>query len=127
MYCPSEILFNEATPIALWIYSFHSSSHDNIVSEEAANRTASVQPIQPVLPFSTMDSASDSTSKALSSALPFTSGIHDSTEALPPLSHLKEIVIRRFIELKTILLVESRGFSLLEITHTTVRYHPLAG
>ena len=33
-----------------------------IVSEEAVNRTASVQPIQPVLPFSTMDNASDSTS-----------------------------------------------------------------
>ena len=127
MYCPSEILFNEATPIALWIYSFHSGSHDNIISEEAANGTASVQHIQPVLPFSTMDNASDSTSKALSSASPLTSGIHDSAEALPPLSHLKEIVIRRFIELKAILLVESRGISLLEITHTTVHYHPPAG
>ena len=93
MYCPNEILFNEATPTALWIYSFHSGSHDNIVSEEAANGTALVQPIQPVLPFSTMYNASDSTSKALSSASPLTSSIHDSAEALPPLSHLKEIVI----------------------------------
>ena len=109
------------------VYSFHSGSHDNIVSEEAANGTASVQPIQPVLLFSTMNNASDRTSKALSSASPLTGGIHDSAEALPPLSHLKEIVIRRFIELKAILLVESHGISVLEITHTTIHYHPLAG
>ena len=102
---------------------------------EAANGTALVQPIQPVLPSSSMDSALDSTSEGLplglSSASSLISGIHYSqpviNEALLPLSHLKEIVMHRFIELKAILLVESRGISLLEITHTTVHYHPPTG
>ena len=111
---------------ALWIYSFHSCSHDNIVSEEVANETASVQPMQPVLPSSMMDSTSDITCEVLSSVSPLTSGVHDGAEALSPQSHLKEIVICRFIELKAILLVESCGISLLEITHTTIHHHPPA-
>ena len=80
-----------------------------------------------------MDS-SNSTPEGCSSASSLrTSGSDDSTDqsiingTLPSLSHLKEIVIRRFIELKAILLIESRGISLLEITHTTVHHHPPAG
>ena len=76
----------------------------------------------------------DTTSEGCSSASPLqTSGSDDSTdrpiinETLPSLSHLKEIVVRRFTELKAVLLIESRGISLLEITHTTVHHHPPAG
>ena len=122
-----------ATPTAYFIDLYSYGSHDDIVSEKAANGTALVQPIQPVSPSTSMDS-SDSTSKGCSSALPlWTSGSDDSTdrpiinETLPSLSHLKEIVVRRFIELKAVLLIESRGISLLEITHTTVHHHPPAG
>ena len=113
-------------PTAYFIDLYSYGSHDNIVSEKAANGTALVQPVQPVSPSTLMDS-SNSTSEGCSSASPLqTSGSDDSTdqpiinETLPLLSHLKEIVVRRFIELKAVLLIESRGISLLEITHTTV-------
>ena len=83
-----------ATPTAYFIDLYSYGSHDDIVSEKAANGTALVQPIQPVLPSTSMDS-SDSTSKGCSSAFPLrTSGSDDSTdrpiinETLPSLSHL---------------------------------------
>ena len=69
-------------------------------------------------------SSMDSTLERLSRVSSLTYNTHDNTgqsiinEALLPLSHLKEIVMHRFIELKPTLLVESCGTSLLEVSYS---------